>query len=122
MTVCTGCGRNFRGSGYLNHLAHARHPACAAIYSRYTTQQEELPGILDDEEGEEQNQASDNQGEFKGDFYGANYADEDFPGFEEQDSEEEDAEDELEDNWSSSDSEDSEDNQGVDLEDNRGVI
>lgn len=115
MTVCNGCGKNYRGSGYMNHLKNARSPVCAAIYQRYISQLEAFPGIMEEEDLEEEmEEEGDSSTEveesmFGGDFFGAGYASGDFPGFEDDDADGE--EEDVEEYWSSSDSDDDEEDE-----------
>ena len=113
----------------MNHLRRARNPACAAIYSRYVAQQENFPGILESDQ-EDMDQSSNEDNEFPGDFFGARYTDNDFPGFDEEEEmpvedaepegDAEPEEDVPDPYWSSDDESDDEDS-GEDGEDLRST-
>jgi hypothetical protein len=93
---CAGCLRTFVKRGLLSHLEQSTDPHCMAVRK---TMFEDLPGVY---KGPDHNMAVDEDVNmelqaFEGDFFGAEYGTDEFPGFEEaQNSDEEDNSGEIE--------------------------
>ena len=98
MPSCPGCGREFHGSGYMQHLQRTRWPHCAAIYEQI---QNYIPGLYEELKAAEEREAAEGlegvgveraadgqdklRGEglgiprqFSGDFFGNDYGPDDF--------------------------------------------
>jgi hypothetical protein len=93
---CAGCLRTFVKRGFLSHLEQSADPCCMAVRKAMF---EDLPGV---HEGPDHDMAVDEDitmqpQAFEGDFFGAEYGTDEFPGFEEaQNSVEEDNSEEIE--------------------------
>jgi len=77
-TLCRGCGRSFKSTGYLSHLTQSRNPSCKAIHTEYLTAN--FPDPNTPKPPEVNDDASPPPVPFTGDIFGspAEYLEDDF--------------------------------------------
>lgn len=73
---CPGCHRSFASGAWGQHIARTANPACRAIYDEKRSY---LPGT--EEHLDPQPDDDDSPRVFDGDFFGNDYTEEDFPGW-----------------------------------------
>jgi len=80
--VCPGCQRSFLHGAWSLHIAQTKNQPCRAIYEQ---QRAYLPGVDIHDDTEETSHLSSHEDQFEGDFFGDDYDNADFPGWDSED-------------------------------------